>query len=130
MTRRGFTLGEVMVAMLLMGGIFFALASIFPVSLASLKKASHNTAAMNIARENLEVWQRKPFSTLVQTTAPQLSTATDAAGVTYSIVVTVSDSEPIDPNLKVVDVQVVSQDPSNPGTAEDRTCVFNWSNPW
>ncbi|MHB2017019.1 MAG: type IV pilus modification PilV family protein [Candidatus Xenobia bacterium] len=132
MTRRGFTLTEVLIGLVLVATIFFGLASTFPPSLCSLNKARHTVAATNLARLYIETWQQKDFASLQATTTPVTIPNLQVDDETYTVVVTVGDVNPPEPDwAKQVDVQVVSsQDGPSSSAARATTCVFNYKNPW
>jgi type II secretory pathway pseudopilin PulG len=58
---RGFSLIEVFVAMMLIITLFFAIVSMYPSSIASVRKSQDTVMAQNLARQTLETFRNVQF---------------------------------------------------------------------
>ncbi|MHB2015590.1 MAG: type IV pilus modification PilV family protein [Candidatus Xenobia bacterium] len=128
--RRGQTLIEVFFAMLLLSAVFFALASVFPSSLGSIRKATTTATASDLAQQTLETWRQKDWTTLsANPTVPPA--VQNLEGIDYTVKVGVHDTNPPHSDLvRQVDVTVTWSSGGTYGDNQVRfsTVVFNTPN--
>ncbi len=107
--KRGMTLVETMVAILVFGILLGGMISIIVTSITAGKRAEHSYTAYNLAKNHIETLKSMPFSNLAN--AAETDTYIDASGTAddegdYKRTTTVTASYTGDANLVQVQVQV------------------------
>lgn len=110
--RRGFSLIEILVVVLIMGVAFIPLFGMFITGTKGAEEVTHNTVAVNLAAETLEIISNLPFSELDNYAAYQ-APPVDIHGITFTKEVSVEDvltSAGGAPALKKIEVSVTWKD--------------------